>query len=377
MGYKWLSFSVRYLVNVEDLNNVESAGNYIRHRRAPIVFKENGIYTVVYAPVVSGEMIAHGYQMNLVKLALQKGLPVDSLTKQGILLKRGAGDKVKVKQNNNEIEIIVHEGTKCTDLGNEEENEEKGKKKKEKKKVFEEECKYELCVIQEDIVEDVAGFLNPNRQVKRVSNVAFSYMIPALDAIKASTITPQFHTRYTSKDLIEHQSLYNVETASALYVLTGYLNIDGIGKTQNCKECKPIDNKTSPEGKIIDSKQIREKAAIDALMLTLTQFLYGAKQARFKPIVEIEALVVSFSEKPFNLPPINNDFIEYLKQVTFTADAFADFLGINNVLINYYTKDKVKIDEDEIKKDKNKDKLHVTLQGKDNPVEVFKQTNEG
>ena len=332
MNYNWLSFSIRYLVNVEDLNNVESAGNYIRHRRAPIVFKENGIYTVVYAPAVSGEMIAHGYQMNLAELASRKNLPVDSLAKQGILLKRGAGDD-------------LHENSSCKDKNDQ--------------------CGYEFCVIQDDIVEDVAGFLNPNKQIKRVSNVAFSYMIPALDAIKAVATNPQFHVRYTSKDLMKYQSLYNVETASASYILTGYLNIDGIGKTQNCKDNQKIENENDQNGKFIGSKPTREKVAIEALMLTLTQFLFGAKQTRFKPIVEIEAIIVSFSEKPFNLPPINGDFAEYLKQVTSSANAFADFLGISNVLINYYTKEK-----EEIRKEKDK----VSLQAKENPVEVFKWT---
>lgn len=294
--YNWLSFSIRYLVNVEDLNNVESAGNYIRHRRAPVIFKEeNGAYMVVYAPAVSGEMVAHGYQMNLVELALQKRLPVDDLAKRGILIKRGAGDE-------------AHKDTKCREK--------------------QEECEYEFCVIQEDIVEDVAGFLNPTKQVKRVSNVAFSYMVPALDTVKVATITPQFHVRYTNKSLKDYQSLYNVEVSSASYVLTGYLNIAGIGKTQNCRE-----------NKIVNDKQAREEVAINALMLTLTQFLFGAKQTRFKPIVEIEALAVSFSEKPFNLPPINRDTQSYIDQIKSTAKAFAKFLGVEEPLINYYIKD--------------------------------------
>ncbi|BDB98535.1 type I-A CRISPR-associated protein Cas7/Csa2 [Saccharolobus caldissimus] len=293
----WLSFSVRYLVNVEDLNNVESAGNYVRHRRAPIVFKDKGGYTVTYVPAISGEMIAHGYQMNLVELALQSNLPVESLAKQGILLKRGAGDK-------------VHD-TKCGDK--------KG-------------SDYELCVIEEDIVEDVAGFMNPEKLVKRASNIAFSYMIPALDSVKTAAVLSQFHVRYASKELIDKykneniQSLYNVETASASYVLTGYLNLDGIGRTQNY----PV--------KDVKDRDKRVKVAKNALMLTLTQFLFGAKQTRFKPIVEIEGLVVSVSEKPFNLPPLNGDMNEYMSSVSSTADSFAQVLGIKKPTIVAYLK---------------------------------------
>ena len=295
----WISFSVRYLVNVEDLNNVESAGNYVRHRRAPLIFKDNGSYFVTYTPAVSGEMIAHGYQMNLVELALQSNLPVENLAKQGIFIKRGSEDK-------------VHEGTKCSDKQG---------------------AEYEYCVIEEDIVEDVAGFMNPTKLVKRTSNIAFSYMIPALDAIKASTISSQFHVRYANKELIDKykndniQSLYNIETASALYVLTGYLNLDGIGRTQNY----PV--------KEVENKKVREKAALDSLMITLTQFLFGAKQTRFKPIVEIEALFLSVSEKPFNLPPINYDVGKYIDLVNSTANSFAKALGINTPTIKYYIKE--------------------------------------
>ncbi|QXJ35104.1 type I-A CRISPR-associated protein Cas7/Csa2 [Saccharolobus shibatae] len=295
----WISFSVRYLVNVEDLNNVESAGNYVRHRRAPLVFKEKDSYTVTYVPAVSGEMIAHGYQMNLVELALQRNLPVDNLAKQGILIKRGSDDK-------------VHEGTKCDDK--------KG-------------SDYELCVIDEDVVEDVAGFMNPNKLVKRTSNIAFSYMVPAIDAVKASTISSQFHVRYANKELMDKykneniQSLYNIETASASYVLTGYLNVNSIGKTQNY----PV--------KEVDKKKDREKVALDALMITLTQFLFGAKLTRFKPIVEIEALFISASEKPFNLPPVTGDIKKYIDLVNSTTDSFAKVLNIKRPVVKYYLKE--------------------------------------
>ncbi|BBG27856.1 type I-A CRISPR-associated protein Cas7/Csa2 [Sulfuracidifex tepidarius] len=315
----WISFSVRYLVNVEDLNNVESAGNYVRHRRAPIVVKENDkTYSVTYVPAVSGEMIAHGYQANLADIATQKGLPVEDLVKQGVLLKRGAGDSVH--------------NSKCEDK--------KG-------------SDYEQCVISEDVVEDVAGFMNPNKLIKRTSNIAFSYMIPALDTVKASAIASQFQVRYATKELIDKhkneniQSLYNVETASASYVLTGYLNLDGIGITQNY----PV-KEVECEGKS-ECRKERMKCALDSLTLTLTQFLFGAKRSRYNPLTEIEALVLSVSEKPFNIPPINGNIKEYLELVRNTANSFGKVLGINTPTVVFYAKG---------------------VEGsKSNPVEVFEE----
>ncbi len=302
----WLSFSIRYLVNVEDLNNVESAGNYIRHRRAPVIFRDNNSYVISYVPAISGEMIAHGYQSILADIATKSGLKVDALARQGAFIKRGAGDK-------------VHKGSNC-------ENEDG--------------ANYELCVIKEDVVEDVAGFMNPNKLAKRVSNIAFSYMIPSPDSVKSVGIMSQFHVRYVTKELIDEQSLFNVEVASASYVLTGYLNVDGIGCTQTlkCDEkegCRTLcidDNKEKEESDDNERKK-RILSSLDALNLTLTQFLFGAKQSRFKPIIGIEAVALSLSEKPFNLLPItleNGKIDDYINLTKSTINSFAESLGIKN-----------------------------------------------
>jgi len=291
----WLSFSARYLVNVEDLNNVESAGNYIRHRRAPIVFRDGNSYSVVYVPAVSGEMIAHGYQMNLVLVADQRKLPVDDLARQGYLIKRGGDDK-------------PHVGTKCAGKNDPHE--------------------YEMCVIEEDIVEDVAGFLNPNKVVKRTSNVAFSYLVPAEDAIRRVAVTPQFHVRYAPQAKQDLQQIFNMEVASAPYVLTGYLDLCGIGCTQNeSYECIP-------------SRGERVYAAIDALNLTLTQFLFGAKKSRVNPVVKVEAVVAAVSEKPFNVGPIyfrDGVINNYLSEVVSVASSFKESLNLSSdVIVIYY-----------------------------------------
>jgi CRISPR/Cas system-associated protein Cas7 (RAMP superfamily) len=60
---------------------------------------------------------------------------VDNLSKHGILAKRGAGGK-------------VYEVTQCSSKN----------------------CaEYELCVIEEDMINDVARFMNPGKLVKRTS----------------------------------------------------------------------------------------------------------------------------------------------------------------------------------------------------------------
>ena len=316
----WLSFSARYLVNVEDLNNVESAGNYVRHRRAPLVYMDNGTYVVSYVPAVSGEMIAHGYQENLVLVAKQLNLPVDALAEQGYFIKRGGDDK-------------LHEGTKCGNI--------------------KDPLGYEKCVIEEDIVEDVAGFLNPNKVVKRVSNIAFSYMIPALDAVKKATLTPQFHVRYAPQAQRGQQSIYNIEVSSASYIVTGYLDLGGVGCTQN------------QEYQCISSKLDRVNAALGALALTLTQFMFGAKKTRVNPVTEIEAVMVALSEKPFNTPPLtlsNGKLDESVKLALGTAASLKSVLNMSrSVSIHLYSKPGLITSINDVK--------YV-----DNPVKVFDNT---
>lgn len=46
--------TVRFLVNVESLNGVESVGNLTRHRTAPVVLRSSSGYVVRYVPTVSG-----------------------------------------------------------------------------------------------------------------------------------------------------------------------------------------------------------------------------------------------------------------------------------------------------------------------------------
>ena len=296
--FTWLSFSVRWLMNVEDLNNVETAGNYVKHRRAPIVINRDSCsseprhnaYTIVYVPAVSGEMIAHHYQMNLVAVASKLGLPVDKLAEQGYLIKRGAG--------------CGQHASKCCNKDNPSD--------------------YEYCVIEEDVVEDVAGFLDPNKgPTKRVSCIAFSYLVPPPEpeVLRATSTQPQFHVRYVPSYMQNQQAIYNIEVASAPYVLTGYLDIGCIGCTQN-EAYRCLSD---------DERRRRVRAALQALSLTITQALFGAKRTRFNPIIEMEGLAVSISEMPFNLRPITHceGPCKWLEEEAARASSFRRAMGLS------------------------------------------------
>ena len=77
MGDIYFSFRGRVYINAEALNMVESIGNYVKHRRIPVVIPES--YVTYMVPAISGESIAHGYQYVLAQKAVEKGLPVCKL----------------------------------------------------------------------------------------------------------------------------------------------------------------------------------------------------------------------------------------------------------------------------------------------------------
>ena len=58
MGDLFVSVRGRVLINVEALNMTESVGNYVKHRRVPVISPKT--YATYFVPAISGESIAHG-----------------------------------------------------------------------------------------------------------------------------------------------------------------------------------------------------------------------------------------------------------------------------------------------------------------------------
>ena len=50
----FVSVRGRVLINVEALNMTESVGNYVKHRRVPVILPTGG-YTAFFVPAISGE----------------------------------------------------------------------------------------------------------------------------------------------------------------------------------------------------------------------------------------------------------------------------------------------------------------------------------
>jgi CRISPR-associated protein Csa2 len=264
----FVSISLRYLVNMESLNGIESVGNISRHRVAPMIIPTNNEYSVKYVPAVSGESIAHAYQMLLVDEALKKGLPVGKRSKLGELLKYTDDDLLK------------------------EENISKPEN-------YNDARRFEVDVMLKDIVSDIGGFMYTGKiPVKRTSVFQVSYMIPVYDSSsETAALEAQFHVRFSPSDPENYQNPYTVEVGSALYTFTFNIDTDKIAVPSTAGE------KTDNEELLQSQKDKRIEVAKNALIRLLENLDFGAKRSRFSPIAELRSAVGIKSLVPIVVTP--------------------------------------------------------------------------
>ncbi|RLG86595.1 MAG: type I-A CRISPR-associated protein Cas7/Csa2, partial [Thermoprotei archaeon] len=269
------------------------------HRRAPIVIPTDGGYRVIYVPAISGESVAHGYQAWLVHEARSRGLPVCDLCAREEFIKRGTEERGRVR-----------------DLGTAD--------------------KYEEEVIKSCVVEDVGGFLAPTQvPVKRTSRFMVSYVIPAIEDVKASTIVPQLHVRHAPSQVaggqqVAGQMLYYVETSSAVYTFTASLDVDGIGRKSFLTVKYVVDSV---------ERRKRVEAAIMAFYDILAHGLFGAKQSRFKPHYEVLSAVATITHpNPYNV--LVGHSRDYISRVAENLERFKELTG-SKALMGYYMKEQI------------------------------------
>jgi CRISPR-associated protein Csa2 len=244
----FVSFGFRFRVNVEAMNMVESVGNYSRHRVAPIIRRivEDGKvrYEVQFLPVVSGQSVANAYMRALVDIAVRKQLPVCEVCRNYDKL-NGFSKRPNIQGDDDSIDKRVAE-----------------------------------CVI-----EDVTGFMateekkagEKGRVIRRTSRIQFSHLIPDADSAKHVPPMPQFHVRYGEGA----QTIFNIESASAIYTLVVNIDTDGIGKG--------ITTTTS-------DRDVRVKTALDALALMFNGGYIGAKKSRYFPQMELLGAIAVVSD---------------------------------------------------------------------------------
>ncbi|AFL66900.1 type I-A CRISPR-associated protein Cas7/Csa2 [Desulfurococcus amylolyticus] len=312
-----IGLSLRVLVNAEALNMAEAVGNYTRHRKAPVVVSTGAGYSVVYVPAVSGESIAHHYQLILAQIAKSRNLPVTSADLEGYFIKFTDKDCIKtlypeLKELNNNLDRLNPD-------------------------------ELESAFLKASVVADVGGFLYLDKAkiIKRTSAIRFSYMLPTLDAIEQGGVAliPQLHTRYAPPELMkDYQKPFYVESGSALYTLTAELIATDIARQYYSKQI---------DGELSKQKIERVKAAIDALIALTDGLMLGAKRSRYNPLWKVKSAVVTLSKGPVEFIPSSGISRTYI------AETYSRALQLTSIIedetINIFAYNDENLEEPEIK----------------------------
>jgi CRISPR-associated protein Csa2 len=272
----FLSIRGRVLLNVEALNMTESIGNYVKHRRVPILVPEKDGFTTYFVPAISGESIAHGFQLVLAEEGIKNSIPVCRLCRSGIFL----------KSTNKKV---VEEAFKDKQIPEPE--------------------KLEEFIIKNCLVEDVGGFLYAEEEnIKRTSNFFVGYMVPVREALGNVVIESQLHSRYalgTAFVKEKGQMIYYIELSSAVYTFSLDIDTTCIGRLTFSYESA---------GKNVLEENERKKrlvTTLDSLKIFLLEQMFGAKKTRFLPVGEWESIVLAVSDKVWTVTsPFSNKYIE-------------------------------------------------------------------
>jgi CRISPR-associated autoregulator, Csa2 family len=82
----YVSVRGRIWLQAEAMNMVESVGNYVKHRKVPVMVKEDGSHLTFFVPAISGESVAHAYQVMLAEEMIKAGQSVCPFCAKGIFL---------------------------------------------------------------------------------------------------------------------------------------------------------------------------------------------------------------------------------------------------------------------------------------------------
>lgn len=280
----FLSLGLRMLTNVEALNMVESVGNVVRHRTAPMIIrKDSGQYVMRWVVAISGECLAHAYQSFLAELAEKMRINVCYWCKRNEFIKHFDLNfynltSNQIKYSPEEVELINYTSKGVNTLAD-------------VKKV-------EELIIRCCAVEDIGGFLTTQGPTKRTARFYVSYAIPTYDTVRDGIVAldHQFMVRHApeaelrrqgKKEIPPAQAPYYPQIGSALYAWIFNLDLNGIGISSISGE------------PVLEPGEIkrRKELALNALAEMLDNKLFGAKLTRFTPFIDFEVALAVISDK--------------------------------------------------------------------------------
>jgi CRISPR-associated protein Csa2 len=304
----FLSLSARVVVNAEAMNMVEAIGNVVRHRKATLVYRiregQNERYEIRTVPVVSGEALRHAVQKALAEVAERMGLPVCNWCRRGEFVKHGVVL--------DEFFRDVKGAGSVADF-----------EKVAEKSIYE----AERLILESCVVEDVGGFLIPTRvPVKRTSVLEVGYMVPAVEGGRVLYgFDVQFHVRHapgaqqkaSQGAEVAPQSVYNIESSSAVYALAVNVELWRIGMWFD---------EGSGQYAALRDRDKRVHAALLALAAVLNgDVRTGGHWSSYRPLWRLESAVAVFS-RPMPIsaaPAVDEDYLdETIKLARAKAEAY-------------------------------------------------------
>ncbi len=324
MNLGYIQVGIRALINAEALNMVESVGNVVRRRTIPVIYRRGpGSYTVRWVPAISGEALAHRYQLEIVNLAKANEKCKDKLdywSEIGEFLKHFDLNFYKAQCDNDNVP-----GPKpweCDKLAT---------RYADKNAFSVSDIKeIEKTIVDNSVVEDIGGFLVTQGPVRRTSRVRFSYAIPTEEIFDQAQTDHQMHVR----GALQAESLkvnynkplqipYYVQIGAALYGFNVELDLEHVGVYSL--------SSGSVQGSCDPNE--RRKIAVKALRPIL-ELEFGAKRSRYLPHGEIELAVAAVTSGPVPLPPASLKLDSFLDETAAKLAAYRK-LGVDTKVVVY------------------------------------------
>ncbi len=258
----YVRVSGRAIVNVHSANAEGSVGNYMGLSKMFIVRRKEDGYEVMEDVVISGNMVKHWHAVRTVERLKEQGYQAICDTCKRYVMYRST------LQYDDEFDFVKN------------------------------------CAI-----EDLHGFLQPDKQVRRESIVKFAFMIPVEDMRAEYAAVTHNRVVTTEKGSIPSREqammVFKREYASGLYGFLCSMDLAYVGKSLADPENK---EKILP----IEERKLRAKCAVIALADLLTG-RFGAAASRAIPVVKVVELVCAVSKQP--LPNLVHGFYrDYLEE---------------------------------------------------------------
>lgn len=274
----------RAIVNVHSANAEGSVGNYMGLTKMFILRRREKGYEITEDIVISGNMIKHWHAVRVSELLKSQGYSALCENCKRYIMYRSNLDY------SDEYDFI------------------------------------KACAI-----EDLHGFLQPQRQVRRESIVKFAFMLPA-EEMRAEYAAITHNRVFTDKTGAipkgeQVMMVFKREYASGLYGFLSSMDLAYVGR--------PLADPDNPEKVLpLDERKLRAKCAVLALADILTG-RFGAAASRAIPIIKTVELVCAVSKEPLpNL--IHGFYCDYLEESARILKAAVDSSLIKNLKVFVY-----------------------------------------